>query len=115
MTTKEQLSNMQCGSCKEVWNWRNREAESEKAEKVKCSTYEGKDAVIWKTEWNKREEIFCLPSRTGKKIPQWNWGEEVEWTVSRAQKERAGITDPGKVAGTVNQKAVQKKEARDMR
>jgi len=35
--------------------------------------------------------------------------------VPRAQKRRTGITDPGRVAETVNQKAVQKKEARDMR
>ena len=35
--------------------------------------------------------------------------------MPRAQKERAGITDPEKVARTVNQKAVQKREARDVR
>ena len=35
--------------------------------------------------------------------------------MPRAQKGRAGITDPEKVAGTVNQKAVQRKEARDVR
>jgi len=35
--------------------------------------------------------------------------------VPRAQKEGAGITDPGRVAGTVNQKAVQKGKARDVR
>ena len=35
--------------------------------------------------------------------------------MPKAQKGRAGITDPGKVAGTVNQKAVQKKKARDVR
>jgi len=33
----------------------------------------------------------------------------VEQTVPRAQKWRAGITDPRRVAETVNQKAVQKK------
>ena len=35
--------------------------------------------------------------------------------MPRAQKGRAGITDPGKVAGTVNQKAVQKGEVREVR
>jgi len=35
--------------------------------------------------------------------------------VPRAQKGRAGITDPRSVAGTVNQKAVQKVEAREVR
>jgi len=40
----------------------------------------------------------------------------VEWTVPRAQKGRARITDPRKVAETVNQKAVQKKgKAREVR
>ena len=35
--------------------------------------------------------------------------------MPRAQKRRAGITDPKRVAGTVNQKAVQKEEAREVR
>jgi len=35
--------------------------------------------------------------------------------VSRAQKGRAGITDLRRVAGTVNQKAVQKGKAREVR
>ena len=35
--------------------------------------------------------------------------------MPRAQKGRAGITDLRKVAGTVNQKVVQKKEARDVK
>jgi len=40
----------------------------------------------------------------------------MEWTVLRAQKERAGITDPRRMVETVNQKAVQKKgEAREVR
>jgi len=39
----------------------------------------------------------------------------VEWTVPRAQKGRARITDPRRVAETVNQKAVQKVEAREVR
>jgi len=40
----------------------------------------------------------------------------VEWTVSRAQKGRAGITDLRKVAETVNWEIVQKKgEVREVR
>jgi len=35
--------------------------------------------------------------------------------VPRAKKGRAGITNPEKVTKTVNQKVVQKKEARDVR
>jgi len=35
--------------------------------------------------------------------------------VPRAQKRRAGITDLGRVARTVNQKAVQKGKVRDVR
>jgi len=113
---KAQLCNIWCGSCKEAWNWRDREAESRRAERVKCSACGGKDAVIWKTKQNEKEEIFCPPCRTGKKMLWWNWGGEVEQTVPRAQKRRAGITDPRRVAGTANQKAVQKlKKAREVR
>ena len=68
-----------------------------------------------RVERNERGEIFCLPCRTGKKTPWWNWGGEVEWTVLRAQKERAGITDLRRMAETVNQKAVQKVEVREVR
>jgi len=39
----------------------------------------------------------------------------MERTVSRAQKGRAGITDPRRVAEAINQKAVQKGEAREVR
>jgi len=39
----------------------------------------------------------------------------MEWTVPRAQEGRAGITDLERVAGTVNQKVVQKGEAREVR
>jgi len=108
---------MWCRSCKEAWNWRDREAECGRAEKVKCSTYGGKDAVVEEgVERNEKEEVFCLPCRTEKKTPWWNWDEKVERTVPRAQKGRAGITDPRRVVGTVNQKAVQKKEeAREVR
>ena len=35
--------------------------------------------------------------------------------MPRAQKGRAGITNPERVVGTVNQKAVQKKEVKDVR
>jgi len=74
-----------------------------------------RDAVKERVEKNERGEIFCPPCRTGKKTPWWNWGGEVERAVLRARKERAGITDPRRVAETVNQKAVQKVEAREVR
>ena len=35
--------------------------------------------------------------------------------MPRAQKGRAGITDPRRVIGTINQKVVQRKEVRDVR
>jgi len=35
-----------CGSCKEVWNWREEKAKSGRAERVKCSVCRGKDAVV---------------------------------------------------------------------
>jgi len=43
--SKEQLRNMWCGGCKKAWDWRNKEAACEKAEKVKYSACEGKDMV----------------------------------------------------------------------
>ena len=115
--SKEQLCNMWCGGCKEAWNWRDREAECGRAERVKCGMCGGKDAVVGgEVERNERGEVFCPPCRTGKKVPWWNQGGKVEQTVPRAQKGRAGITDPRKVAGTVNQKAVQRKgDAREVR
>ena len=83
---------------------------------MKCSACGGKNAVIGKIEKNKEGEIFCPPYRTKKKTLWWNWGGKLEWTVLRAQKGRARITDPRRVAETVNQKAVQKKgEAREVR
>jgi len=113
---KVQLCNMWCGSCKEAWNWREREVESRRAEWMKCSIYGEKNAVVGeKVERNKKEEVFCPPCRTGKKTLWWNWGGEVKRTVPRAQEERAGITDPKRMAETVNQKAVQKGEAREVR
>ena len=46
---------------------------------MKHSTCGGKDAVVGeKVERNEKEEIFCLPCKTGKKMPWWNWGREVE-------------------------------------
>jgi len=42
---KAKLCNMWCRSCKEAWNWRDKEAEEGRAERVKCSACEGKDAV----------------------------------------------------------------------
>ena len=59
---KAQLCNMWCGSCKEAWNWREKEAENGRVERVKCSTYGGKDAVVGeKVERNERGEVFCPP------------------------------------------------------
>ena len=113
---KEQLCNMWCGGCKEAWNWRDREAECRRAERVKCGTCGGKDEMTGeKVERNEKGEVFCLPCRTGKKTLWWNWGKKVEQTVPRAQKGRTGITDLGRMAGTVKQKAVQKEEAREVR
>ena len=63
-----------------------------------------------KVERNKKGEVFCLPYRTGKKTPWWNWGGKLKWTIPRAR-----ITDLRKVAGTVNQKAVQKGKVREVR
>ena len=112
---KKQLLHMWCEGCREAKEWREREVQSGRAERVVCSACDVRDAVKEKMERNRKGEIFCPPCRTGKKMPWWNWGGEVEWTVPRAQKGRAGITDPRRVAETVNQKAVQKKEAREVR
>jgi len=106
---------MWCESCREAKEWREKEAQSGRAERVVCSTCDVRDAMKGGVERNEKGETFCSPCRTGKKIPWWNWGGEVERTVPRAQKEGAGITDLRRVAGTVNQKAVQKKEAREVR
>jgi len=93
--SKGQLCNIWCGNCKEAWNWREEEAKGGRAERVKCGTCGGKDAVVrGKMERNKKGEVFCPPCRTGKKMPWWNWGRELKWSVSRAQVEGAGITDP---------------------
>ena len=81
-----------------------------------CSVCNVRDTVKKRVERNKKGKIFCLPCRTDKKMLWWNWGGEVEQIVPRVQEKRAGITDPRKVAGTVNQNAVQKKgEAREVK
>jgi len=112
---KGQLLHMWCEDCREAKEWREREAQSGRAERVVCSACDVRDAVKEGVERNEKGEIFCPPCRTGKKMPWWNWGEEVERTVPRAQKGRAGITDPRSVAETVNQKAVQQVEMREVR
>jgi len=113
--SKKQLSHMWYEGCREAKEWREKEAQSGRAERVVYSTCDVRDAVKERVERNERREIFCPPCRTGKKTPWWNWGGEVERTVPRAQKRRAGITDPRRVAKTVNQKVVQKEEARKVR
>ena len=91
---KAQLSNIWCRSCKEVWNWRDREAECGRAGRVKCGACGIKDAVIGgKVERNERGEVFCPPCRIEKKVVWWNWGEKVEQSMPRAQGKGAGITD----------------------
>ena len=106
---------MWCESCREAKEWREKEAQSGRAERVVCSACDVRDAVKGGVEKNKKGKTFYPPCRTGKKTPWWNWGGEVEWTVPRAQKEGAGITDLRRVAGTINQKAVQQEEAREVR
>jgi len=70
---KEQLCNMWYGSCKEVWNWRDREVECGRAEKVKCGTCGSKNTVTEeKVERNEKGKVFCLPCRIEKKTPWWN-------------------------------------------
>jgi len=80
-----------------------------------CDRHSSDTVVGGKVERNEKEEVFCLPCRTEKKVLWWNWGGELEWSVPRAQKGRAGITNPESVAGTVNQKAVQRREVRVVR
>ena len=64
--SKKQLLHMWCESCREAKEWREREAQSGRAERVVCSACDMRDAV------KKRGEIFCSPYRTGKKTPWWN-------------------------------------------
>jgi len=66
---KVQLSNIWCESCKEAWNWREEKAKGSRAERLKCSTCGGKDAVIeGKVKRNERGEVFYPLYRTGKKV-----------------------------------------------
>jgi len=68
--SKGQLYNMWYRSCKEVWNWREEEAENGRAERVKYSVCGDKDTVIGgKVGRNKKGKVFCPPCRTGKKVP----------------------------------------------
>jgi len=94
---------MWCENYRKAKEWREREAQSGRVERVVCSVYDVRDMVKERVEKNKKGEIFCLPCRTGNKMSWWNWGGEVERTVPRAQNGRTGITDLSKVAGTVNQ------------
>ena len=66
---------VQCFQCWEIGhkNWREMEAKSGRAERVKCSACGGKDAVVGEAEEkNKKGEIFCLPCKTGRKMPWQN-------------------------------------------
>jgi len=70
---------MWCGNCKEAWNWREGEAKSGRAERLKCNVCRGKDAVVGgKVERNEKGKTFCLPYKTGKKVSWWNWGGKLE-------------------------------------
>jgi len=46
--------------------------------KVVCSACNVRDAVKERIKKNEKGEIFCLPCRTGKKTPWWNWGGKLE-------------------------------------
>jgi len=70
--SKRQLLHMWCEGCREAKEWREREAQSGKAERVVCSACDVRDVVKERVERNKRGEIFCLPCRTGKKMPWCN-------------------------------------------
>ena len=65
---KKQLLHMWCESCREAKEWREREAQSGRAERVVCSACDVRDAVKEGVERNEKGEIFCLPCRTGKKM-----------------------------------------------
>ena len=67
---KEQMCNMWYERYKEAWNWRDREAECRRAERVKCGTCRGKDVVTGgKVEKNEKGKVFYPPCRTEKKVP----------------------------------------------
>ena len=64
------MYNIWCERYKKVWNWRDRETEYERTERVKCGTCGSKDAVTeGKIEKNEKGEVFCPPCRTEKKVP----------------------------------------------
>jgi len=79
--SKKQLLHMWCEGCREAKEWREREAQSGRAERVVCSACDVRDVVKKGVERNEKGEIFCLPCRTEKKTPWWNWEGEVEQTV----------------------------------
>jgi len=113
--SKRQLLHMWCEGCREVKEWREREVQQRRAERVVCNACNVRDAVTEEgVERNKKGETFCPPCRTEKKTLWWNWGVKLERSVPRAQEGGAGITNPERVTGTVNQKAVQGK-AREVR
>jgi len=63
---------MWCKSCREAKEWKEREAQSERAKRVVCSACNVRDAVKEGVEKNEKGEIFCPPCRTGRKTPWWN-------------------------------------------
>jgi len=67
--SKKQLLHMWCESCREAKEWREREAQSGRAERVVCSACDMRDAVKERVERNEKGEIFCPPCRTEKKTP----------------------------------------------
>jgi len=60
---------MWCESCREAKEWREREAQSGRVERVVCSACDVRDAVKKEVERNKKGEVFCLLCRTEKKTP----------------------------------------------
>jgi len=62
----------------EAKEWREKEMQSGRVERVVCNAYNVRDAVKKRVERNEKGEIFCLLCRTGKKTLWWNWGGEVE-------------------------------------
>jgi len=67
--SKKQLSHMWCEGCREAKEWREREAQGGRAERVVCSACDVRDTVKERVERNEKREIFCPPCRTGKKTP----------------------------------------------
>ena len=63
---------MWCESYREAKEWREREAQSRRVERVVYSTCEVRDAVKERVERNEKGKVFCLLYRTGKKTPWWN-------------------------------------------